>query len=66
LKHVPVDLEVSEGEIDLKRKLTEEGLLSDRGDFASMNREYEDLIDQELKKAEVVVYDSVYKQIRMK
>jgi hypothetical protein len=31
-----------------------------------MNREYEDLIDQELKKAEVVVYDSVYKQIRMK
>jgi len=52
--------------IELKRKLTEEGLLSDRGDFASMNREYEDLIDQELEKAEVVVHDAVYKQLRMK
>jgi hypothetical protein len=52
--------------IALKRKLADEGLLSDRGDFASLNREYEQWIDQELKKAEIVVHDSVYKRVTVK
>ena len=65
-EHTYFEYSFSNMVIALKRKLAEEGLLSDQGIFSSMNREYENLIDQELKKAEVVVRDSVYKRMMVK
>lgn len=49
--------------IRLKQKMAGEGLMSGRGDFAAMDREYERRIDEILKKATVVVNESVYLQM---